>query len=464
MRIVIVGDGKVGYALTENLSGEENDVVVIDSNKSVLLEVEDEFDVQVVHGNGVSLEVQRAAEVGASNLLIAATSADELNLLCCMIARKLGCPHTIARVRNPIYAADFFLLKDELGLSMMVNPDASCSDEVFRLLQFPSFLQRDTFAKGRAEIVEIELRPGSPLIGNTLSDIDVIARAEVLVCAVSRGGDVYVPDGSFQFEEKDRISVAARSLDLARLVRSLGLSARRIRNVMIIGGGSRIAGYLTPQLIKAGVGVTLIDHSPDKCEQLAQEFSKATVILGDGSNRRVLDAEGIKHMDAVVTLTNIDEENLIISMYADHVGVPKVITKINRTEYREIFADRGIGRVVCPKELCTNDIVRYVRAMRNRTGGEVIALHRIVNGGMEALEFRATSATRHLGMTLAEMELRPGILVACINRSGKVIIPQGSDTINAGDTVIIVTHADRDISDLNEIFADYSGKRAEPVQ
>lgn len=451
---MIVGDGKVGYALTEKLSSEDNDVVVIDSNKQVLREAEDEFDVQVVHGNGASRRVQEAAEVGTSNLMIAATSADEINLLCCMIARKLGCPHTIARVRNPVYASDFFFLKDELGLSMMVNPDASCSDEIFRLLQFPSFLQRDSFAKGRVEIVEIELRPGSPLIGKTLMEVGEIAKAKVLVCAVERSGDVYVPGGSFLFQEKDRISVTARSLDLAKLVRNLGLSTRRIRSVMIIGGGSRIAGYLTKQLIAAGVSVTLIDSDPTKCEQLAQEFPKAVVILGDGSNRRVLDAEGLQHMDAVVTLTNIDEENLIISMYADHEGVAKVITKINRTEYREIFGDRGIGRVVCPKELCTNDIVRYVRAMRNRTGGEVLTMHRIVNGKMEALEFRATNALKYAGRTLAEVDIRPGILVACINRNGNVIIPQGSDSIQPGDTVIIVTYADRDISDLNEIFAD----------
>lgn len=456
---MIVGDGKVGYALTEKLSGEDNDVIVIDSNKAVLREAEDEFDVQVVHGNGASREVQEKAEVGSSNLLIAATSADEINLLCCMVARKLGCPHTIARVRNPLYASDFFFLKDELGLSMMVNPDASCSDEIFRLLQFPSFLQRDSFAKGRVEIVEIELRPGSPLIGKTLMEVGEIAKAKVLVCAVERDGEVYVPDGRFLFREKDRISVTARSLDLAKLVRNLGLSTRRIKSVMLIGGGSRIAGYLTKQLLAAGVSVTLVDNSAEKCEQLAQEFPKAVVIMGDGSNRRVLDAEGLQHMDAVVTLTNIDEENLIISMYADHEGVSKVITKINRTEYREIFGDRGIGRVVCPKELCTNDIVRYVRAMRNRTGGEVLAMHRIVNGKMEALEFRATSSLAYAGKTLAEVDIKPGILVASINRNGNVIIPQGSDSIQPGDTVIVVTHADRNISDLNEIFVN--AERAE---
>lgn len=461
MRIVILGDGKVGYALTEKLS-EDNDVVVIDSNKSVLQEAENEFDVQVVHGNGISREVQEAAEVGDSDLLIAATSADEVNLLCCMIARKLGCPHTIARVRNPVYVTDYHFLKDELGLSMMVNPDFSCSEEIFRLIQFPSFLHRDPFAKSRVEIVEIELREGNPLVGKLLSEVGSVAKVKVLVCAVSRNGEVHIPDGSFRLMKDDRISVTARTPDLARLVRNLNLGSKRIRDVLVVGAGSRIGRYLARQLINSGVSCKLIDQSDDKCQQLAEEFHKAVVILGDGSNRRVLDSEGIGSVDAVVTLTNIDEENLIISMYADHVGVPKVITKINRTEYRDIFGGRGIGLVVCPKDLCTNEIVRYVRAMRNRTGGEMVTLHRIVNGMMEALEFRASGDTLHLGETLADISLKPGILVSCITRGNEVIIPQGSDTIQDGDLVIVVTHADSDISSLNDIFADGRGAETAP--
>lgn len=456
MRIVIVGDGKVGYALTEKLSSEDNDVVVIDSNKAVLQEVEDEFDVQVVHGNGVSRSVQEEAEVGGSDLLIAATSADEVNLICCLVARKLGCPHTIARVRNPVYGTDFYFMKDELGLSMIVNPDFSCADEIYRLIIYPSFLQREKFAKGRIEIVEIDLRPGNPLIGKYLSEVSDVAKVRLLVVAVVRDGKVYVPDGSFQLMENDRISVTASSGDAEKLIRTLHLSRKRIRNVLIIGAGSKIGGYLASRFKAPTYSLTLIDHSPEKCEELAEKFGNAVVIAGDGSNRRILDAEGIHTMDAVVTLTNIDEENLIISMYADHIGIPKVITKINRTEYREIFGDRGIGRVVCPKELCTNEIVRYVRAMGNRPGGEVLTMHRIVNGQMEALEFRATKATRHLGETLADITLKPGILVTSISRDGAVIIPQGSDTIEAGDTIVIVTHADRSISDLNDIFDDVS--------
>ena len=458
MRIVIVGDGKVGSALTEQLSLEGHDLVVIDSNKSVLREAADALDVMVVHGNGATRRIQELAEVGASDLLIAATSADEINLLCCIIAKKLGCPHTIARVRNPEYAHQLFFLKDELGLSMMVNPESATAREIFRLLQFPSFLHRDSFAKGRVEIVEIELREGSRLIGKKLSELYKIAKAGVLVCSVERGENVYIPDGKFRLREHDKISVTASSADLALLIRNLGLERRKIRNVLIVGG-SRIAYYLAEELIETGVEVKMIEQEEERCLQLAELLPKATIIHADGSERRILDSEGIGDADAVVTLTNIDEENLIISMYADYAGVPKVITKINRTEYTEVFRDRGIGRVVSPKELCTSEIVRYVRAMQNTTDGSVITLHRIGDGRMEALEFRANETTRHRGETLANIKLKPDILIACLNRLGRIIIPRGGDRIESGDTVIVVTKSDRMIRDLNDIFANGENAR-----
>ncbi len=454
MRIVIVGDGKVGSALTEQLGKEGHDIVVIDSNKRVLREAADALDVMVVHGNGATRRVQEMAEVGTSDLLIAATSADEINLLCCIIAKKLGCPHTIARVRNPEYAHQLFFLKDELGLSMMVNPESAAAREIFRLLQFPSFLHRDSFAKGRVEIVEIELRQGSRLIGKRLSELYKSAKVNVLVCSVERGESVHIPDGKFCLREHDKISVTASSADLALLIRNLGLERRKIRNVMIIGGGSSIAYYLAKQLIETGVDVKMIELDQERCLTLAEMLPKATVIQADGSERRILDSEGAAAMDAVVTLTNIDEENLIISMYADFIGVPKVITKINRTEYTEVFRDRGIGQVVSPKELCTNEIVRYVRAMQNTMEGPVLTLHRIGDGKMEALEFRAGDTTRHLGETLANIKLKPDILIACINRMGNVIIPRGGDQIELGDTVVVVTKADRMIQDINDIFAE----------
>ncbi|MBD5560746.1 MAG: Trk system potassium transporter TrkA [Clostridia bacterium] len=453
MRIVIVGDGKVGYALSEQLTSEDHDIVVIDSRREVLEASLNTLDVKVVRGNGATFEVQREAEVEDSDVLVAATSADEVNLLCCIVARKLGCPHTIARVRNPEYA-QLRELQAELGLSLMTNPESACALEIFRQIQFPSFLHLDSFAKGRAEIVEFELRTGSPLIGHELMDFDSITHVNSLVCAVDRGGEVFIPDGFFRLEEKDKISVAASAADLARLVRSLELSRKKIRNILIVGGGSNIAYYLTRSLSDQGARITLIERQRERCEKLAEYFPKANIVLGDGSDRRVLDAEGIAMQDAVVTLTDVDEENLIISMYADFVGVPKVVTKINRAEYTEMFRDRNLGRVVSPKEACTTEIVRYVRAMQNTSGGEVLALHRLVDGRLEALEFRATRATQHLRVPLRELKLKPDILIACINRMGRVVIPRGSDSLRLGDTVIVVTFSDRMIKDLNDIFAD----------
>lgn len=453
MKIVIVGDGKVGYTLTEQLSKEGHDIVVIDNNKDVLERSVEMLDVMVMQGNGASLKVQEAADVGQSDLLIAATSADEINLLCCIIARKLGCRHTIARVRNPEYAEQLYFLKEELGLSMTINPESVAAREIFRLLQLPSFLKLDAFAKGRVEIVEILPKAGGVLDGKRLVDLYKVLKIKVLVCAVEREGTVYIPDGNFMLQRNDKVYVTASAQDLASLVKALGLSTVKVRDVMIIGG-SRIAYYLSTMLIAAGIRVKILDNRPESCRQMAELLPRAEVVLADGSSKKTLLAEGIEHADAVITLTNIDEENLLISMYANYMKVPKVITKINRTEYTEVIRDKGIDCVISPKQLISNDIVRYVRAMQNTTGGGVIALHRLVDDQVEALEFRATENTWHLGQTLTEITLKPNILIACINRGGKIIIPKGSDTLELGDTVIVVTTADRMFDDLNDIFDD----------
>lgn len=455
MKIVIVGDGKVGSALAEQLSKEDHDIVVIDSNKMVLQEAQQALDVNVVHGNGASLKIQQLANVGSSDLLIAATSADEINLLCCIVARKLGCRRTIARIRNPEYANQMHLLKDELGLNLMINPERATASEIFRLLQFPSFLKRDSFAKGRVEIVELVLQPGSPLAGIPLSGLYRAVKVKVLVCAVERGNEVFIPDGNFYLKAGDKLSVTASSGDLARLIRNLAIPQRKVRDVIIVGG-SRIAFYLAEDLIATGVNVKLLEIDEQRCNQLADMLPKATIIHADGSDRHVLDTEGLSQTDAVVTLTDIDEENLIISMYANYLGTFKVITKINRTEFTEVLKDKGIDCVVSPKDLCCNDIVRYVRAMENRKGEAVLTLTRIVDDRVEALEFRASKQLPQLGKPLSQLSLKPGTLLACITRGNRIIIPTGSDTIEKEDTVIVVATADRLINDLSEIFTEES--------
>ncbi len=452
MKIVIVGDGKVGWALTVQLAKEGHDVVVIDNDRLVLEEAQKSLDISVVHGNGATITSQNQANVGGSDLLIAATSADETNLLCCITAHKLGCAHTIARVRNPEYYAQLYEWKDELGLSMMINPELATASEIFRLLQFPSFLRRDSFAKGRVEIVEIELKKDSFLDGCRLMEFQKKVKVQVLVCAVQRGNQVFIPDGSFQLQGGDRLHVTAPSGNLAKLIRNLGMSQRKIRDVLIVGG-SRIAFYLAAELLKAGVSVKLIEREQERCHELSDALPKATIINADGSDRNILDTEGLAQTDAVVTLTDFDEENLIISMYANYLGVYKVITKINRTEFNEALTGKGID-CVSPKELCTGDIMRYVRAMGNRKGGSVTTLHRIVEDRVDALEFQVGKGLWFLGQPLMKLRLKSGTLLACINRKGRSIIPGGSDTIEAGDSVIVVATADRAIHDLSDIFLD----------
>ena len=387
------------------------------------------------------------------DLLIAATSADEINLLCCIVARKLGSAHTIARVRNPEYVEQIYFLKDELGLSMTINPERAAAREISRLLQFPSFLKRDSFAKGRAEIVEMVIKEGSVLEDKLLSELYQIAKVQVLVCAVKRGGRAYIPDGSFRLMRGDRIFVTAPTHNLARLIKHLGLQTQKIREVILVGGSS-IAYYLAMDLFLNGIRVKIIESQADRCLELAELLPKAMIIHGDGANQSVLLAEGIEKTDAVVTLTNLDEENFLVSMYANYLKVPKVITKINRTEFNDIFQDKGIDCVVSPKLLTANDIVRYVRAMQNKTGDSMITLHRIADDMAEAMEFPVTEETRHLGETLIRIRLRPNILIACINRRGKIIIPKGDDTIELNDTVIVVTTAEQRINELNDIFED----------
>ncbi|MDL2258760.1 Trk system potassium transporter TrkA [Eubacteriales bacterium OttesenSCG-928-K08] len=454
MNIVIVGDGKVGYTLTKMLSQEGHDIVVIDSNAHVLKESQDMLDVAVVHGNGACVEVQLEAQVPESELLIAATSSDEVNLLCCLVARKLGCKHTVARVRNPDYDAQLSLLENELGLSLRINPEKSSAREIFRLLQFPSFLKRDSFAKGRVELVELKLKPGNILIGNRLMDIHKLGmdKLNMLICAVDRDEQITIPKGNFELLEGDKITVAADATELARLLRHLNVRKQEVQSVMIVGGG-RIAEYLAAMLTRARVQVTIIEQNRERCEQLTESLPGVMVIHGDGTSQELLLAEGLKSTGALVTLTGMDEENLIISMFGSYVGVEKTITKINRTEYTAVFADKGIDTIVSPKMLTANEIVSYVRSL-DTTEGAIVTLYRIIDGRAEAVEFSVLTDAPYLNTPLMELKLKPGILLACFIRGRKVIIPKGSDYMQKGDSVIVVTTADQPIYDLREIFEE----------
>ena len=454
MNIIIVGGGKVGGALAAQLSSEGHDVTVVDSDPQVISESAEQLDVMTVTGNGATMATLREAGAEQADLLIAATSRDELNLLTCLTAKKLGCAHTIARVRNPQYSDQLVTMREELGLSLTVNPEQAAALEAYQLLQFPSILKRESFAKGRVEIVAIPVEEGSKLAGIPLHKLYEIARVKVLVCAVERKGAVHIPGGSFVLQSGDTIYVTAALQDLAQLVRNLGLVEHKVKDLLIIGG-SRIAFYLTQRCLDSGIKVKIIERDHHRCIQLAEMFPTATVIQADGSKQEVLETQGLNNYDAVITLTGMDEENVVLSMFAQHLGVPKVITKINRVEYDQLFRQVGLGSVISPKALCCANIARYVRAMSTARDAEgMLALHTIVDGQVEAMEFRAGTDTRHCGQPLRDIPLKPGILIACITHQGNTVIPKGDSRFHPGDTVVVVTAGGRAITEFNSVFAD----------
>ncbi len=452
MKIVLVGGGKVGYAIVRQLTREGHDIILVDNDRDVVENVNESLDVMAICGNGANLDVLQEAEAGKADLLIACTAPDELNLLCCIFARKLGCGNTIARVRTPEYAEQMYFIKDELGLSMTINPELNAAREMFSLLEIPGVLRRDSFPKSHVEIVEIIPKTGGVLDGMRLMDFNKRLRCKALVCAVQRGGEVIIPDGSFTIAAGDKLSICATMTEIVHILEAIGQHTKKAKDVMIIGG-SKVADYLTYLLLKAGAKVKVLEYKADKAASFAKKYPKAVVVCADGSSDAVLKSERAELMDAVATLTNIDEENLILSMYLSHIGVPQVITKVNRSEYGNLMEDKGVSRLVSPKKLCADAIVGYVRAMQNTGDSSVLTLHHLVDGRVDALEFDVTASCRYLGTMLKDIPFKPNILVACISRLGKPIVPGGFDSFEEGDTVIVINSADRVILDLNDIFA-----------
>ena len=453
MKIVIVGGGKVGFAIAREVSGEGHDITIIDHNPANYEWLSVSIDCMVILGDGNSVETLRAANAGESDLLIAATPNDEVNILCCFLARKLGCPNTIARLRSWDYRQEMDLLKEDLGLSMMVTPDVSAAREVFRLLQFPGFLKRESFAKSRVEMVAFEVRPESVLDGKKLMELPRVLRQKILVCAVQREGEAIIPSGSFELRAGDEIFVTAPTTELSRLMENVGLQKKRIRNVMIIGAG-RMGVSLARMMLQSGVRVKLLDKDPNRCREVAEMLPGALILCADGTRQEILKSENITQMDAVVAVTNMDEENVFICMYANMAGVPHVIPKVNRTEYITVCQNCGIKSIVSPKDVCAQEIVQYVRAMQTTNADSVLSVYRMMDGKVETLEFEVADGVPHLGERLADVRLKPNILIACITRHGQVIFPGGSDSLQKGDVVVVVTASNRVIVELRDIFAD----------
>lgn len=451
MKIVIIGDGKVGYKLAKQLSVENYDVVMIDSNEKKMRFAVDRLDIACVTGDGASAEVQKQADVPHADLVIACTSADECNMLSCLIARRLGAKHTIARVRNPVYFGQIGLLKEDLHLSMAVNPELIVADEISRLLLFPDASKIETFVKGRVELIEFPIPENNRVIGMSLAEMYNKLQIKVLVCAVEHCGEVLIPDGDYVIRKGDRLHIAASHREVELFFKILGKHREKIRKVIICGGG-RVAYYLSVQLCSLGMQVKIIEKNEARCEELCELLPKAVIINGDATDHDLLIEEGIEDADAFVSLTGMDEENIITSLFAKSQGIDKIIAKVNEDRRARMVEDFGIDSIVSAKTATADAILSYVRARKNSQGSaNVETMYQLVDEQVETLEFIIKSETRYTGIPLKNLSLKPNNLIACIARKRQIIIPGGDDCMEVGDSVIVVTMEKR-LEDIEDIL------------
>lgn len=452
MRIVVVGAGKVGRVLTEQLAAEKHDIVVIDQDPDLIESLVNIYDVRGVAGNGGCYDVQKDAFEDGADLLIATTSSDETNILACLVAKKLGTPHTIARIRNPEYEKQLHFMREELGLSMVVNPEKATAREIARVLRFPSAIKREQFCRQRFELVEYRVNEGNPLEGLQLSDLYRNIRVKILICAVARGQQTIIPTGATVLQKGDKIYLTASARELESFFRKLNIFKARANNIMIVGA-SRIAYYLVKELQDIQKRMTVIDSNAARCQAMSEKFPGVLVIHGDGADSELLSEERISEMDAFVPLTGLDETNIILAMYASQFPNCKVVAKINRPSFADLANQKGlVDSVVSTAAVTSETIARYVRAMQNSFDSDNIkTLHRLVGGRVEALEFNVGPGLPFIGVPLKDLNLREGLLVAGIVRqNGAPVIPSGADALQEGDDVVIVTtdttlHALRDI-------------------
>lgn len=452
MKIIIAGGGKVGTALARQLSNEGHDIIIIDTREEVVELCTERLDIMGLHGNAASVPVLNDAGVKNADLLIVVTNEDELNLLCCMTAHVLNNNlHTIARIRNPEYYYQIYSMRDSFALSLTVNPELQAAHEIERLLKFPGFIQRDTFAKGRVEIVELKIEANSKLVNVPLSGLNKIIRSKVLVCGVVRDSKAYTPTGDFILHEGDRLFITSSTTHLATLLNNLGIISKKVNRVLLCGGG-RVSYYLAKTLENSNISVSIIENDSNRCNELSALLPNTSIIHGDASDQSLLDSEMSGGCDALIAATGFDEMNMVISLYGNNRRVPQIITKIGRMDHSKIWDDLPLGSVICPKELCSHSIIRYIRAMQNGVEG-AITMHMIADGLIEALEFLVDSDTLHCGEALKNIKLRKNVLVACISHGGRTEIPNGESTYRRGDTMIIVTNGSNVIHQLNDIFA-----------
>lgn len=452
MKIIIVGCGKVGYTLVEQLSGEEHDIVVIDERAEKVNSITEELDAMGIVGNGVSYQTLSEAGIKNADLLIAVTGSDEQNLLCCVIAKKAGHCKTIARVRNPIYNNEIAFLREELGLAMIINPEFTSASEIARIFQFPSAVKIDTFSKGRIELLHFRITKECLLNNYELIHIRNTLKCDVLVCMVTRGDEVIIPKGDFVFQEGDVIAIVATPPKASEFFRKIGIGTNRIHTAMIVGGGT-IAYYLARRLLSVGIETKIIDWNPARCEELSELLPKATIICGDGTDQRLLMQEGLESVDGFAALTGLDEENILLSLYAKKVSHAKTVTKINRINFTSVLNDIELDSITYPRLLTADVITKYVRSMNESLHINVENLYKLEDGRAEALEFYIKEASEVTDIPLGKLRIRKNILICCINRRGQIIIPGGQDTLQVGDSVIVVLTHSR-LNDIKEILED----------
>ncbi len=450
MKIVVIGDGKVGRAITEHTCKEGHQVVVIDKNPKVIEELVNLYDIGGICGNGACLDIQQSARVDKADLVVAATSRDEINMLACLIAKKLGAKATIARVRSYEYNSQIEEMKMALGIQMIINPELEAANEILNIINFPEANRVDTFANGNVDLVELFIPENSPLIGQTLAGISTKYQVKILVCAVQRGDEVFIPTGNFIFQAKDKIHITANRLVVKEFLNKLGLIETKMKDILVIGGG-KISAYLVDALVKAKYNVKIIEKDYNRCLELSELLPGATIVHGDGSDQLILEEEGIDSCDAIVCLTNLDEENIIISLYAQKKLTGKIITKVNKESFAGLVEAIGVASVISPKEITASRVISYVRATSNVHGSNIVKLYKLVNNRVEAIEFIAKENSKVLDTFLKDLSIKKNVLIASIIRNSEVIIPSGMTKIEANDSVIVVTTSQM-LDDLDDIL------------
>ena len=454
MNIIIVGCGKVGCTLVEALSSENHNIVVIDSRPEKVSALTDTVDVMGIVGNGVSHTTLKQAGIETADLLIAVTGSDEENLLCCVIAKKSGHCQTIARIRNPIYNEEKDFLQKEFGLSMIINPELTAANEIAKVFQFPSAIRVDTFAKGRVELLHFKIGNNSPLCGLKLSKFHATLHCnDILVCTIARNSEeVIIPNGDFEFAANDIVSIVAKRRDAIDFFRKIGIVKNRVGNAILAGGG-KVSYYLAKSLLASGIRVTIIEVDRERCDILSELLPHATVICGDATDQNLLLQEGLEHAQGFAALTGLDEENILLSLYANDVSNAKTVTKINRINFHSVINELNLGSIIYPRIITSDYILKYVRSTYNSKDSNVETLYKLANGKAEALEFIIKADSAVAGIPLADLHFRKNTLICCIYRNGKVIIPSGQDIMMAGDSVLVVLSGYR-ISDIKEILED----------